>query len=203
MPGDPDSSLGTFWVSGLYELATTVDTNLAMVDVACISANGGAGLITHGLTEDEEKIETQRPGHGVRRLGTQTFLVSVRAKLVREASFPMEIAEAGLQVQLERSEERFRISWLSSVTGLGRWGQSLDPSQRCCARASVPASAAHFHLKVRSRGGLRETLKAFRASRCCVQEQRKLENAEIRLRSRLATTFWPRVALPDKDFTSF
>ena len=36
-----------------------------------VSRFGGAGaeaeLITHGLTEDEEKMETQRPGHGVRR----------------------------------------------------------------------------------------------------------------------------------------
>ena len=49
-----------------------------------ISPEGfAAELITHGLTEDEEKMETQRPGHGV------------RAKLAREANFPMEIAEAG------------------------------------------------------------------------------------------------------------
>lgn len=26
----------------------------------------GAELITHGLTEEEEKMETQRPGYGVR-----------------------------------------------------------------------------------------------------------------------------------------
>jgi len=50
----------------LYETAMTVDTNLAMVDCACVNNSGGSELITHGLTEDEEKMETQRPGHGVR-----------------------------------------------------------------------------------------------------------------------------------------
>ncbi|CAK9033800.1 unnamed protein product [Durusdinium trenchii] len=125
----------------LYETAMTVDTNLAMVDVACI--NGfAAELITHGLTEDEEKMETQRPGHGV------------RAKLAREANFPMEIAEAGLGVQVEKSEawsEEDKKLILHSIASYDR------------------------------------------------EEQRKLENAEARLRARLATAFWPRVARPDKD----
>jgi len=125
----------------LYETAMTVDTNLAMVDVACIHSTG-AELITHGLTEEEEKMETQRPGYGV------------RSKLAREANFPMEVAEAGLGVQVEKSE-----AWTEDDKSL------------------ILHSIASYDR----------------------EEQRKLENAEARLRARLATAFWPRVARPDKD----
>lgn len=126
----------------LYETAMTVDTNLAMVDCACVNNSGGSELITHGLTEDEEKMETQRPGHGV------------RAKLAREAGFPMEVAEAGLGVQVEKSE-----AWTEED------------------KASILHSVASYDR----------------------EEQQNLENAEARLRARLATAFWPRVARPDKD----
>ncbi|CAJ1453935.1 unnamed protein product, partial [Effrenium voratum] len=72
----------------LYELAAALDTS--MVDIACTGPS--AELITHGLTEEEEKREAQQPGRGV------------RAKLLREANFPMDLAEAGLAVQAEKSE---------------------------------------------------------------------------------------------------
>ena len=47
-----------------------------------ILPGGGSELITHGLTEDEEKMETQRPGHGVRRRCGETHFFAEICRLM-------------------------------------------------------------------------------------------------------------------------
>jgi len=76
----------------LYEAALCLDQPGAPMDVATFTLGSGAELITHGMTEQEEKLDLQSPGSGI------------RAKAAREASFPVEVADAGLVVQIEKSE---------------------------------------------------------------------------------------------------
>ncbi|CAE7832533.1 unnamed protein product, partial [Symbiodinium microadriaticum] len=75
----------------LYEMAMSLDSSGATLDVACTDGSV-VELITHGLTEEEEARDMASPGQGL------------RAKLLREGSFPIEAAEAGLAVQSEKSE---------------------------------------------------------------------------------------------------
>eukprot|EP00439_Symbiodinium_sp_Y106_P027146 s2015_g3.t1 len=75
----------------LYEMAMSLDSSGATLDIACTDGSV-VELITHGLTEEEEARDMASPGQGV------------RAKLLREGSFPIEAAEAGLAVQSEKSE---------------------------------------------------------------------------------------------------
>ena len=48
VPGDSDSSRGTFGCQACTNWPRRVDTNLAMVDVACISASVGSGRAPEG-----------------------------------------------------------------------------------------------------------------------------------------------------------
>mmetsp|Transcript_31655 Transcript_31655/g.57610 ORF Transcript_31655/g.57610 Transcript_31655/m.57610 type:complete len:712 (+) Transcript_31655:49-2184(+) len=91
-----------------FEAALCLDHPAAPLDIA-IFHGGQAELLIHGMTEDEEKIEMQQPGRGI------------RAKVLREAGFPIEFAEAGLSIQLEKGEgskEEDKASIVNSLAGL-------------------------------------------------------------------------------------
>lgn len=87
------------------------------MDVATFTLGSGAELITHGMTEQEEKLDLQSPGSGI------------RAKAAREASFPVEVADAGLVVQIENTEvskEDDRALLLRSAAGMTQ--QTEEPA---------------------------------------------------------------------------
>mmetsp|Transcript_62889 Transcript_62889/g.138466 ORF Transcript_62889/g.138466 Transcript_62889/m.138466 type:complete len:716 (-) Transcript_62889:87-2234(-) len=76
-----------------------------------------AEIITQGLTEEEDKMELHKRGEGI------------KAKLAREATFPIEIAEAGMEAELQKGdasveEDRGRI--LNSILGRDLEADPLD-----------------------------------------------------------------------------
>jgi len=77
------------------------------LDIAAFS-HSRAHILTQGLTEDEEELEKSRPGSGL------------RAKDLREADFPVELAEQGLGVELHKGEatlEEDRLRILNVIAG--------------------------------------------------------------------------------------
>lgn len=101
----------------LYEAALCLDQPGTPLDLAVFQQGSGAELITHGMTEQEEKLDLQNPGSGI------------RAKAAREASFPVEVADAGLVVQIENTEvskEDDRALLLRSAAGMTQ--QTEEPA---------------------------------------------------------------------------
>lgn len=79
----------------------------APLDIAVCHDSRGR-VLTHGLTEEEEEMEHQSRGTGL------------RAKAVREADFPLEVAEAALQIDVEKAEatyEEDRVQLLNYIAG--------------------------------------------------------------------------------------
>jgi len=74
-----------------FEAALCLDLPSPSLDIATFNG-ANAELLTYGMTEEEEKLDLHNPGRGI------------RAKAVREAGFPIEIAEAGLSIQIEKAE---------------------------------------------------------------------------------------------------
>mmetsp|Transcript_112763 Transcript_112763/g.313792 ORF Transcript_112763/g.313792 Transcript_112763/m.313792 type:complete len:683 (+) Transcript_112763:64-2112(+) len=75
----------------LFETSLCLDEGGALLDFALCHAGVGEVLV-QGLTEAEEELELREPGAGV------------RAKRAREASFPVEIAELGMEVAVQQAK---------------------------------------------------------------------------------------------------
>lgn len=92
----------------VFELIMCLDAVPAPLDIATCEG-GCVELLTHGLTEEEEHLELQVPGAGV------------RAKAQREQTFPIELAEVGMAAQLRTtsaSDDEDRAYILNMVAGL-------------------------------------------------------------------------------------
>lgn len=95
---------------GLEETAL-LDQKRTDMDIASYSVYPGqprAHILTHGLTEDEKELEDANPGAGVRQ------------KALREAEFPLEVAEFGITSDLHKGEttnDEDRIRILNVIAG--------------------------------------------------------------------------------------
>eukprot|EP00931_Biecheleriopsis_adriatica_P027677 TRINITY_DN16601_c0_g1_i1.p1 TRINITY_DN16601_c0_g1~~TRINITY_DN16601_c0_g1_i1.p1 ORF type:complete len:707 (+),score=182.60 TRINITY_DN16601_c0_g1_i1:61-2181(+) len=140
-----------------YETSLCLDQARASIDVA--TSNGGtAELLTAGLTEEEEKLELHNSGRGV------------RAKCARESSFPIEILEAGLNIQLDKAEawkEEDKSLIMKSIAQLSHH----EEEQASCAEAELRLKA-FFAVALWSRATVGE-----KAERTMVMRRRLMKAA--------------------------
>lgn len=99
------SAFSRIWCA--FEQTMCLDRSDAPLDFS-VCRNSKAQVLTHGLTQEEEDLETQHPGQGV------------RAKFAREADFPIEVLETGMQQELQKgeaSQEEDRTRILNCLRG--------------------------------------------------------------------------------------
>lgn len=96
----------------VFELIMCLEGESATLDIATCDRSG-VEVLTHGLTDEEEHLELESPGAGV------------RSKVAREETFPIELAQMGMSVRFQATaasdeEDRAYIFNLVAETPLGR-----------------------------------------------------------------------------------
>eukprot|EP00929_Paragymnodinium_shiwhaense_P066960 TRINITY_DN33657_c0_g1_i1.p1 TRINITY_DN33657_c0_g1~~TRINITY_DN33657_c0_g1_i1.p1 ORF type:complete len:717 (-),score=204.49 TRINITY_DN33657_c0_g1_i1:303-2453(-) len=77
----------------IFELSLIVEQPSLPLDILVYDNEGGTSILTHGMTKDEQALELRRAGAGL------------QAKAAREAGFPLEVADRGLEIALPRDSE--------------------------------------------------------------------------------------------------